>query len=90
MDDLKAGSGVAAVSYLDPDAPALFADSLRRTGFGVIKDHPIPQALVEDIYAEWLGFFDGEAKYGYASGEGLHDGFFSPEVSEIAKVSTAE
>ncbi|MCX5480498.1 hypothetical protein OSH08_15950 [Kaistia geumhonensis] len=82
---MSAASGVAAVSYLDPAAPALFADSLRRTGFGVIRDHPIPQALVEEIYAEWLAFFDSDAKHAYASGAGSHDGFFSPSVSEIAK-----
>lgn len=87
MDAENSGpeSGVMAVSYTDPAAPALFAESLRRTGFGVIRDHPIPQALVEQIYAEWLGFFEGEAKYAYASGPDRHDGFFSPSVSEIAK-----
>lgn len=83
--DMGKGSGVAAVSYADPAAPALFADSLRRTGFGVIRDHPIPQALVEEIYAEWLGFFDGDAKHAYASSREKHDGFFSPAVSETAK-----
>ncbi len=83
--ELGGVSGVAAVSYTDPAAPALFADSLRRTGFGVIRNHPIPQALVEEIYAEWLGFFDGEAKHAYASSPTAHDGFFSPAVSEIAK-----
>lgn len=48
------------VSYKDPAAPALFTDSLYRTGFGVVRDHPIPQALVEEVYAEWLDFFNGD------------------------------
>lgn len=78
-------SGVAAVSYSDPAAPALFTESLQRTGFGVIRNHPIPQALVEEIYREWLGFFDSDYKYAYASTREKYDGFFSPAVSETAK-----
>lgn len=79
---------VSSVSYTDPDAPALFADSLHRTGFGVIRDHPISQALVEGIYKEWLGFFDSEAKHAYAFDRTTQDGFFSPEISETAKGNT--
>ena len=57
---------VLVVDYRDPDAPAKFTESLRTTGFGVLKNHPIPQSLVEEIYREWLGFFDTEAKHRYA------------------------
>lgn len=80
--------GVAAVSYKDPAAPALFTDSLHRTGFGVIRDHPIPQALVEEVYAEWLDFFSKDAKHAYAFDKNKHDGFFSSAVSETAKGNT--
>jgi len=66
IDPTASQDGVAAVSYKDPAAPALFTDSLHRTGFGVVRDHPIPQALVEEIYAEWLDFFNGDAKHAYA------------------------
>jgi isopenicillin N synthase-like dioxygenase len=79
---------VSSVSYKDPNAPRLFADSLHRTGFGVIRDHPIPQAMVEGIYSEWLDFFQNEAKQKYAFTRETQDGFFSPAVSETAKGRT--
>jgi isopenicillin N synthase-like dioxygenase len=76
---------VLVVDYRDPDAPARFTESLRTTGFGVLKNHPIPQELVEGIYREWLGFFDGEAKNRYAYSTATQDGFFSTAISETAK-----
>ena len=78
-------TGVAAVSYLDPQAPALFAQSLRTTGFGVLRDHPIQQSLVDAVHKDWLAFFDSEAKHAYAYDPARHDGFFSTAVSEVAK-----
>jgi len=77
-------SGVIVVDYRDPNAPALFTESLRRTGFGVLTNHPIPQPLVEQIYKEWLGFFDGEDKHKYLVSE-KHDGYFPPSQAETAK-----
>lgn len=77
-------SGVISVDYRDPGAPALFTQSLRQSGFGVVRNHPIPQDLVEQIYAEWLAFFDGEDKMKYLVGE-KHDGFFPPHRAETAK-----
>jgi isopenicillin N synthase-like dioxygenase len=88
IDPTASQDGVAAVSYKDPAAPALFTDSLHRTGFGVVRDHPIPQALVEEVYAEWLDFFNGDAKHAYAFDKAKHDGFFSSAVSETAKGNT--
>jgi len=88
IDPTASQGGVAAVSYKDPAAPAQFTDSLHRTGFGVVRDHPIPQALVEEVYAEWLDFFNGDAKHAYAFDKAKHDGFFSSAVSETAKGNT--
>ena len=88
IDPTASQDGVAAVSYKDPAAPAQFTDSLHRTGFGVVRDHPIPQALVEEVYAEWLDFFNGDAKHAYAFDKAKHDGFFSSAVSETAKGNT--
>lgn len=76
---------VTAVDYRDPEAPALFTNSLRRTGFGVVRNHSIPQALLESIYAEWLGFFASEAKHAYAVDDSHYDGFVSTARSETAK-----
>lgn len=78
---------IEAVSYRDPDAPARFARSLHNTGFGVLLDHPIPQAFVEGIYNEWLGFFGSPEKREYAFDREKQDGFFSSEISETAKGS---
>ena len=76
---------VQVVDYRAPDAPARFAASLHATGFGVLTHHPIPQALVTRIYAEWLEFFQSGAKQAYATDDNGHDGYFSMAVSETAK-----
>lgn len=73
------------VDFTSPTAPQDFCKSLHETGFGVLKNHPLPQALVESIYAEWLGFFKTDAKNKYPSNSETHDGYFSPSVSETAK-----
>lgn len=77
--------GVTALSYDDPYAPVLFTESLRRTGFAVIRRHPIPRELVQTIHAEWLDFFESEAKHAYAFDPTRLDGYFSTHVSETAK-----
>ncbi len=76
---------VQVVDYQDPDAAAKFTQSLHQTGFGVLKNHPIPQALVERIYATWLDFFNGEDKHHYAFSKETQDGYFSTAISETAK-----
>lgn len=54
---------VLKVRYSSPEAPALFARSLRETGFAVLVDHPIPAELVADSYSEWERFFASEDKF---------------------------
>ncbi len=81
---------VAVVDYQASDAPQRFTRSLRETGFGVIVNHPLPQALVEQVYAEWLAFFDSPAKYDYRYTPDNQDGYFGPEVSETAKGNTVK
>ncbi len=78
-------TGVLTVSYADPDAAERFCASLRNTGFAVLRDHPVPQALIEAISAEWLAFFDSDAKNAYLFDEERHDGFFPPRAAETAK-----
>jgi len=79
---------VQVVDYRAPDAAEKFTRSLHETGFGVLKNHPIPQALVERIYATWLEFFNGEAKHDFAFSKETQDGYFSTAISEIAKGAT--
>ncbi len=76
------------VDYTHPRAPQDFCRNLHETGFGVLSNHPLDQDLVEGIYAEWLGFFNSEAKHRYAQDPVKLDGYFSPAVSETAKDHT--
>lgn len=50
------------VDYRAPDAAEQFVNSLRETGFGVLKNHPISQDLVESIYKNWYEFFTNGPK----------------------------
>jgi len=76
------------VDFQSPTAPQDFCKSLHETGFGVLRNHPLDQALVEGIYAEWLAFFKTEAKHQYGQDPVKLDGYFSPTVSETAKNHT--
>jgi isopenicillin N synthase-like dioxygenase len=78
------------VDFTSPKAPAEFCESLHRTGFGVLKNHPLSQDLVSGIYDEWLGFFSSEAKRQYPWNPDKLDGYFSPAVSETAKGNTVK
>jgi isopenicillin N synthase-like dioxygenase len=79
---------VQVVDYRAPDAAEKFTRSLHETGFGVLTNHPVRQALVEKIYADWLAFFNSEAKHDFAFAKETQDGYFSTAISETAKGST--
>jgi len=73
------------VDFRSPTAAQDFCRSLHETGFGVLKNHPLDQALVENIYTEWLAFFRSDAKHRYTQDPVRFDGYFSTAVSETAK-----
>lgn len=73
------------VDYKDPKAPELFVESLRSTGFGVLRNHPIPQVNVDSIYQNWLNFFSGDEKESYLFNTEKFDGFYPARVAEAAK-----
>lgn len=73
------------VDFTSPHAATQFCQSLHDTGFGVLKNHPLQQGLVDQVYAEWLAFFQSEAKHAYAHDPVQFDGYFSTTVSETAK-----
>ena len=79
---------VEVVDFQSPDAPEAFTRSLRHTGFAVIVNHPLPRELVQQVYDEWLAFFESDAKDAYRFSEGSQDGYFGPDVSETAKGNT--
>jgi isopenicillin N synthase-like dioxygenase len=74
-----------AVDYQAKDAKQAFVKSLRETGFGVLKNHPIMQQTVADIYSTWQVFFDSDEKNQFTFNKDTQDGFFSSRVSEVAK-----
>lgn len=76
---------LVAVDYLAKDAAKLFVKSLRETGFGVLKNHPIQQSLVSSIYQNWQDFFNTEEKSALLFDRETQDGFFPMSVSETAK-----
>ena len=78
------------VDYKADDAAAQFVESLRNTGFGVLKNHPIPQSLVESIYKNWQDFFNSEQKHEFLFSKETQDGYFPPSVSEVAKGHTVK
>ncbi|MCV2884748.1 isopenicillin N synthase family oxygenase [Aestuariibacter sp. AA17] len=74
-----------AVDYTADNAAELFVESLRKTGFGVLKNHPIQHSVVNSIYQNWQTFFDSAEKQDYLYNKGTQDGFFPQSVSETAK-----
>lgn len=76
---------LVAVDYKADNAQQQFVESLRETGFGVLKNHPIRQELVSSIYAHWQDFFNSEAKHDYLYDKDNQDGYFPPNISEVAK-----
>ncbi len=79
---------VEVVSFTDPEAPARFAESLRRTGFAVLVDHPLPPDLVSTVFGEWSKLFDDPAIEKYLFDPDEQAGWFPPDRSETAKGNT--
>ena len=73
------------VDFTDSDAPARFVESLRNTGFGVLRNHPIPQQTVDSIYKNWLEFLASEDKHRFKFDPQKFDGFFPAQEAESAK-----
>lgn len=81
---------VQNVDFTAADAPQRFVASLRETGFGVLRNHPISAELVDSIYRQWQEFFAGESKHDFRFDPERQDGYFPPEVSETAKGRTVK
>ena len=80
---------ILTINYNDSDADRLFEESLKNTGFAVIKDHPIDKDLIGEVYKEWENYFSSESKNDYMFNEVKQDGYF-PYLTENAKGSTAK
>nr|CAA6830649.1 MAG: Isopenicillin N synthase [uncultured Thiotrichaceae bacterium] len=76
---------LAAVDYQAESAAEAFVASLREYGFGVLKNHPIPESDVISIYQNWERFFASPGKSEWQFDPVTMDGFYPLEVSETAK-----
>ena len=77
-----------AIDYCDANAPSLFTQSLRDTGFGVLKNHPISERNVRQIYTHWQSFFESDAKHNFLFNKERFDGFFPADMAESVKGHT--
>ena len=76
---------VSVVDFRGEGAVDEFTQSLVNTGFAVLRNHPVAISLVDELYAEWLNFFNDESKFQYLFDEASHAGFIPFERSETAK-----
>ncbi len=76
---------IQVVDFKDSQSPALFAQSLHETGFGIIENHGIDQALIERAYAGWYDFFQSPERNDFLFNPETHEGYVPMELSETAK-----
>ncbi len=76
---------VQTVDFQAPEAPVLFTQSLKETGFAVLNNHPIQAAEIDEMYAAWESFFASDSKHDFLYDHDNQDGFFPAEIAEVAK-----
>lgn len=76
---------IISIDYFSSDAPKLFSDSLKNTGFAVFTDHPINWNLINDVYTEWKHFLTSNNASKYLFNKEKQDGYFPLNISETAK-----
>jgi len=77
---------VRSVDLRLADASEQFVKSLQFTGFAVLHHHPIDMELVNEVYSNWMNFFNSPQKQDYLFHSIKQDGYF-PFKSENAKGS---
>jgi isopenicillin N synthase-like dioxygenase len=81
---------VLTVDYHSSTAAQDFALSLKETGFGILKNHPISWVKIEKVYAEWGRFFNSPEKWDYPFDKDTQDGFVPTTIAEKAKGATVK
>ena len=74
---------VQTIDFKSDNAPKEFVDSLRNTGFAVIRNHTIDKNLINKVYSDWKEFFSSDIKHNYLFDVDKQDGYF-PMKSENA------
>lgn len=72
------------IDFTSPTAQKDFTDSLKNTGFAVVKNHIIDQKLIAEVFKEWEVFFNSNYKMNYLYNNDTQDGLFPMTVSEKA------
>ncbi|MGI9203376.1 MAG: 2OG-Fe(II) oxygenase family protein [Woeseiaceae bacterium] len=79
---------IQTISYGSASAGPDLVESLHTSGFAILRDHPIPQSLLDRLYDHWETFFSSDEKQRYLSSEKSVDegrsGFYPLQVSETA------
>lgn len=77
---------VLTVDYRSSLASATLCESLKETGFAVLRNHPISPELISKAYQQWRDFFmlDDATKKNYLYQKPKQDGYF-PFRTENAK-----
>ena len=79
---------VETINFGDANAGEQLVHSLHNTGFAVLTHHPIPGALLGDIYADWHQFFSSDEKHQFLydpdDENSTKEGFHPQHVSETA------
>lgn len=75
---------ILTIDYHSSNFGSDLTTSLKNTGFAVIKNHPISNSLITEIYSEWQTFFNSDSKHNYLFHPIKQDGYF-PYRSENAK-----
>ena len=79
-------SEILTIDYQSSELGFKLTQSLKNTGFAVIKNHPIDKVLISSIYDDWKSFFNSDSKNKYLFHKVKQDGYF-PFMSENAKGS---
>lgn len=79
---------VQTIDYRSAGAGERLVQSLRDTGFAVLRHHPLPDELLGQLYRRWATFFDSDDKHAYLMRPTRHSdntvGFVPADVSETA------
>lgn len=78
---------VAVVDMRSAEAPGAFIETLRHTGFAVLRNPPLDRVRMQRMAEGWLEFFASRAKWQYRAetvASGNTSGYIPPEVSETA------
>jgi len=74
---------IKTIDFKSDKAPIQLVDSLKNSGFAIIRNHGIDKSIINDVYEEWKLFFNSEKKFNYLFDIEKQDGYF-PLKSENA------